>query len=82
MSETSIGTKVRNVREAAGRSREQLAFRVGVSVSTVTRLENQNSIPNAPALKRIADDLGVTVDALLSSPSSVSPAPDGGALSR
>lgn len=84
MSETSIGTKVRSEREALGRSREQLAFRIGVSTSTVTRLENQDRVPSVATLKRIADELGMTIDALLtpqSTPSSATPRPDEGVSS-
>lgn len=85
MSETSIGTKVRKARESLGRSREQIAFAVGVSTSTVTRLENEDRIPNALALKRIADELGVSLDALLTPAAPVvttSPSGAAGAFSR
>jgi transcriptional regulator with XRE-family HTH domain len=66
MSEKSIGAKVRSEREAIGQSREQLAYRAGVSTSTMLRLENLDRIPKTVTFKRIADELGTTVDALLS----------------
>lgn len=65
MSETTIGAKVRTIREAHGYSREHVAFTIGVSTSTIIRLEMESRIPKARTLKRIADFLDTTVDELL-----------------
>lgn len=65
MSENTIGAKVRTIREAHGYSREYVAFNVGVSTSTIIRLEMESRVPNAYTLKRIADLLDTTVDDLL-----------------
>lgn len=61
----AISQKVRDLREAGGISRERLAAEAGVSLSTISRLELQNSIPNGLVLVRIARVLGVTVEDLV-----------------
>ena len=53
------GTIARQHREALGLSRETLARRADVSTSMVLRLERDDSIPNGPALLRIAAALGI-----------------------
>ena len=65
MSETSIGARVRTAREKTGLSREHIAFWVGISTSTITRLENESRVPTGDTMRRIADCIGVTVDELL-----------------
>jgi transcriptional regulator with XRE-family HTH domain len=55
---------VRRAREDRGLTRFQLAAQVGISISTIDRLENEGKLPNAQTLFRIADALGVTVDSL------------------
>jgi len=65
MSENTIGATVRTIRETHGYSREYVAFTVGVSTSTIIRLEMESRVPNAYTLKRIADLLDTTVDDLL-----------------
>lgn len=65
MSENTIGAKVRTIRETHGYSREYVAFNVGVSTSTIIRLEMESRVPKARTLKRIADFLDTTTDELL-----------------
>lgn len=59
------GQIVRESRESAGLTRFQLAQKVGVSISTIDRLENRDALPKPTALGRIACELGLSVDALL-----------------
>lgn len=60
------GSLVRRARESSGYTRERLAAEVGVSVSTLARLENSNQIPNAEALARITKAVGISLDDVLS----------------
>lgn len=65
MAKLTLGSWVRQRREAAGLTREQLAAKAGTSTSTVTRLERHSQAPKAPALVGIATALEVSVDDLL-----------------
>lgn len=58
---------VRSRRTDRGISREKLAREVGVSTSTIVRLERDNKLPNAHALVRVAARLDLSVEALLTS---------------
>jgi transcriptional regulator with XRE-family HTH domain len=59
------GTRIRAAREQIGASRERLAADVGVSVSTLVRLENHDQLPNPEALARIVHAVGLSLDELL-----------------
>lgn len=50
---------VREARLAAGMSREGLAFKAGVSLKTIERVESGRGIPRRATLKVIADVLGL-----------------------
>lgn len=65
---TSPGAVVREAREKLPLSREKLASQVGVSTSTIARLENRDRLPNVAALVRIAATVGVSVAELLPAP--------------
>ena len=52
-------------RMAAGLSRERMAERIGVALSSYRNWENGTVAPNAIALWRIADVCGCSVDELL-----------------
>lgn len=61
-----IGTRVREARLAAGLKQEALAFKAGVAVATVSRLENgKTAHPREDEFARIAAALGTTPDALM-----------------
>lgn len=62
----SIGTKIRDLRNAKGISAEQLAVRAGISSSTLGRLERADIVPNLRILESIAAELETTAPALLS----------------
>ena len=59
------GQQIREARGRTGLTREQLAVSVGVSVSTIVRLENSYQLPNAESLARITAAVGISLDALL-----------------
>lgn len=61
------GQIIREARSAADLTREHLASRAEVSVSTIVRLENADQLPNAESLARIAAVVGVSLDSLFAS---------------
>ena len=72
-----IGKRIRRYRKACGISQEELAERVGISVTHMSHIETGNTKLSLPVLVRVADELSVRVDALLSD----SDAPDKTVLS-
>ena len=61
----SLGTKVRQYREAKILSQDDLALRLDVTQSTISNIESDKSIPNSMLLKKIADELEVDINDLL-----------------
>ena len=72
-----IGQRIRRYRKACGLSQEALAGRVGISVTHMSHIETGNTKLSLPVLAKIADELSVGTDALLSD----APKPDKAALS-
>jgi transcriptional regulator with XRE-family HTH domain len=65
-SESTIGDRVRAARERLGWSREELAFRAGISWSAIAQTESGRRTNLRPAtLKALAGELGVTIDYLI-----------------
>lgn len=62
---TSIGSRVRSVREERGYTREQLAEYADVSVDFLWQIETGRSSMNAQNLGKIAAALDVTTDYLV-----------------
>lgn len=62
-----IGQRIRKYRKAQGISQEQLAERVGVSVTHMSHIETGNTKLSLPVFVAIADSLNVRADDLLSS---------------
>lgn len=62
---TRTGTLIRLHREAAGMSQRELGETIEVAETTVWRWENGRVTPSLPALRRLADALGTTIDALI-----------------
>lgn len=60
----TLAEQIRSARERRGWTQEQLAVHADVSRSTIQNLENGRRSPHRGSLNRIADALGVTVDAL------------------
>lgn len=60
-----IGQKVRKYRKAQGLSQEQLAERIGISVTHMSHIETGNTKLSLPVLVDIAEALDVKTDDLL-----------------
>lgn len=60
-----IGQRIRRYRKACGLSQEALAGRVGISVTHMSHIETGNTKLSLPVLAKIADELSVSTDALL-----------------
>lgn len=61
-----IGQKIRKYRKAAGFSQEQLAEKIGVSVTHMSHIETGNTKLSLPVFVSIAESLEVQTDDLLS----------------
>ena len=59
-----VGFRVRDLREAAELTQEQLAYRAEISRDSVLRTENATHSPSLDVLARIARALGVEVASL------------------
>ena len=62
---TTVGQRIRQVREARGMSQVRLADRAGLSKSFLSDLENDKTGPSGRNLLLIADVLGTSTDYLL-----------------
>ena len=56
-----VDSQLRSVRETRGLSREALASRAGVSVSSIVRIESGDYHPNLTTLRKIAEALEVPI---------------------
>ena len=65
MSEMATGQKVRSRRTELSVTRERLAVDIGISVSTLVRLENHNRIPKRHTLSAIAEYLEMPIEELV-----------------
>ena len=72
-----IGQRIRRYRKACGLSQEALAARAGISITHMSHIETGNTKLSLPDLSKIAEELSVSVDALLTDTSK----PDKAALS-
>lgn len=63
-----IGQRIRTLRKAQGLSQEQLAERIGISVTHMSHTETGNTKLSLPVFVCIADVLGVPTDDLLHDP--------------
>ena len=64
MNET-IGSRIAGARKAKGMTQEELANILGVSSQAVSKWENDASCPDISLLPRLAKELGLTTDELL-----------------
>lgn len=62
---TTIGKRIKALRNKCGMTQEQLGNVVGVTYQAVSKWENDISAPDIQLLSAISDALGVTVDELL-----------------
>lgn len=59
-----LGTAVKDLRKRAGLRQEDLAERVGVTQSYLSQIENDRKEPNLSTLRRIGQELGVSLPIL------------------
>jgi transcriptional regulator with XRE-family HTH domain len=62
---SAIGPKIRELREAAALTQEDLAHQAGISTSTLSRIERGNFQPRMDTLGKLAQALGVSVAELV-----------------
>lgn len=62
----SIGSRVRQYREAKNWSQEDLALRLDTTQTTISNIESDKNIPNSLLLSNIAKELEVDINDLLS----------------
>ena len=60
-----FGDNLKAARKAAGLTQQQVADALPIHRTTYTKYETQSVEPPFPVLRKLADLLGVTVDALL-----------------
>lgn len=61
-----LGLRVRQARVQAGLTQAELAERAEMADATLSRIERNRLVPSVTLIKRVADALGMSVDALLS----------------
>ncbi len=59
---STFGLKLRDLRQRAGLTQEQLSERAGVDRTTLARLETDVSVPTWPTVLALARTLGVKAD--------------------
>lgn len=62
---SAVGPKIRELREAAKLTQEDLAHEAGISTSTLSRIERGNYRPRLDTLGKLAQALKVPVAKLL-----------------
>ncbi len=72
-----LGPRLRQARIDAGLTQAELAERAGVADATLSRIERSRLVPSVTLATRIANALGMSVDALLSGPAASQAKPRG-----
>lgn len=62
---SQVGARIVAAREAAGMTQQQLADKIGVSLTNIAFWERRAPAPRAEMLAKVADVLGVSADELL-----------------
>ena len=65
MPEETFAQRLRRLRKKAGFSQEELAFRIGVHLNTVSRWEKGVDLPKTLKFKKLAEILNISEDELL-----------------
>ena len=65
MDNLELSKKVKQIRSKLGLSQEQLAFKAELSLRTIQRIENGETVPRGDTLKRISSSLKVSPDELI-----------------
>lgn len=55
---------IRGKRERIGKTQQQIADEIGVTLDTISKYENGRNLPGADKLPALARALGCTIDAL------------------
>ncbi|WP_181351190.1 helix-turn-helix domain-containing protein [Thalassobacillus sp. CUG 92003] len=66
MEEKRWGKRIKGFRKLKGMTQIQLAHKMGVSVSVLGELERGSRLPDGPVLDKIAHQLNVTLEELMS----------------
>ncbi|MCK8625196.1 helix-turn-helix transcriptional regulator [Apilactobacillus sp. M161] len=61
----NLASKIKTQREQVGMSQSELAQKLHVTRQTVSRWENDQTIPNLDTLNDISDELDISLDELL-----------------
>jgi transcriptional regulator with XRE-family HTH domain len=61
----TLGEYVRRLRRQAGKSLQEIADMSGLSMSSLSRIENDNAVPNADAVVKLSHALGGDLDLML-----------------
>lgn len=61
----TLGAELRNARQEADLTQEQLAFAAGVDRTYISQLENDHKSPTVDILFRLCDALGIAASELL-----------------
>lgn len=67
MGTNNLARNLKELRALRGMSQEYLAEEAGISLRTVQRIENKESVPNGETIKRISKALDITIDKLVGS---------------
>ena len=62
MSDKNIHSRIKELRESKGLSQEELSEKAGVSLRTIQRIENGESVPRGSTLRTITSSLDVSSD--------------------
>ena len=60
-----ISERLKEIREKRGLSKKELALKIGVSPSTITRYEKDGRIPKLTILQKISEALNVPINYLI-----------------
>lgn len=62
MIKMNSSTRIKQLRESKGLSQEELSEKAGLSLRTIQRMENGESVPRGSTLKNLASSLNVSSD--------------------
>lgn len=65
MNPSTVGSRIKREREAAGLTQAELASRIGTASSMIGQWENNNRNPKSAVLEKIAAALNISIDRLL-----------------
>jgi transcriptional regulator with XRE-family HTH domain len=60
-----VGARLTRLREERGLSQEALAFKSGLSTSTISRTERAKHYPSLPTMRKLAAGLDISLESLM-----------------